>query len=392
MRPRLAVAVALAVLAGAALAAAQQNQAIGVSPDRVTVADAQPGESYVRTVTFQHQYDSPGTIRVEVDGPEAAWVTTQPASPFTMPARSNRQVEVTIAIPGGAGPGGHNTTLRFVRQADPTPGSSSVEVSAGVHLDIAVGGAPQPRIAYLSARVEDAHAGDPVHAFVLAENDGNVRATAQANGTVLPFAADSPTLSDAAGSLVLLPGEQGEVPLTFPAGLAVGQYRARLTAAGFDQTLPFKVAVGAAPDLALRALVHAPRGTARQPVPIDGWVTEQGKADVRAAVLHADVRKGSQVLATLESDPAAVAKGASANLTVTWTPPGPGTYTILAHATYDGYETMPNTSVLNVDPARAGDWLWLVLLLALLLAVVAILVAWRKRRKDEARAKGKAKR
>src|SRR5689334_18958986 len=177
----------------------QSGEALGVAPDRITILGAQGGETYVRIVSLQHQYDTAGTIRVEVDGPESAWLRTDPASPFTMPARTNRAVAATFSIPPNATPGVHNSTLRFVREATGTPSGSgaSVEVSAGIHLSITVGGEPVVRLAYLSARVEDAAQGEPVRAFVLARNDGNVRATANVAGQVLPFAGDAPVLANA---------------------------------------------------------------------------------------------------------------------------------------------------------------------------------------------------
>jgi hypothetical protein len=369
---------------------AQSGEALGVAPDRVTVEDAQAGETYVRGVSLQHQYDSEGTIRVQVDGPESAWVTTDPASPFTMPPRTNRAVAVTIAIPGNALPGAHNTTLRFIRGASEQPSGTgaAVEVSAGIHLDLLVGGEPVENLTYLSARVEDAAQGDPVHAFVTARNDGNVRATAQASGQVLPFEADAPVLANATGSIVLLPGEEGEVPVSFAAALEVGQYRANLTAGAFAATLPFKVTPQGhpAPDGTLRAITHIPRATAHQPVALLAWFENSGAVAIDSAAAHVEVHRGGAggpLLAELDSAPAALQPGQHANLTMTWTPPKEGTYTLVGRVAYDGFTTLPNENLLNVVPAEVPFPWWFVVLVAI--ALVAVLVAWWwRRRRDHA--------
>lgn len=380
----------------APVATAQSGEALGVAPDRVAILDAQAGETYVRGVTLQHQFDSQGTIRVEVDGPESAWVTTDPASPFTMPARTNRAIAVTVAIPGNASPGGHNTTLRFVREAQQQPSGTgnAVEVSAGVHLDLTVGGDAVERVTYLDARVEDAAQGDPVHAFVRARNDGNVRSTAQASGQVLPFGADSPILANATGSLVLLPGEEGEVPLAFTAALEPAQYRARLAAQGFNATLPFKVAARGqvAPDGVLRAITHVPRATAGHPLDVALWFQNTGNVSIASAVAHVEVRRGGpdgEVLTRLESDASALEAGGNANLTVTWSPPETGTYTLVGHVTYDGYETLPDVDRLTAAPGGAPFPWWFVILVAIAASAVLASWAWRKRKDRQKRRLGR---
>jgi hypothetical protein len=381
---RLAPLALAAVLAAALPVPAQPGEALGVAPGRVAVAGAQPGEAYVRTVALQHQFDSAGTIRVEVDGAEAAWVTTDPPSPFTMPARTNRAVTVTVAVPGAAPAGDHNTTLRFVRQSADLPVGSgaSVQVSAGIHLAFSVGGEPAERISYGGGRVEDAAPGEPVRAFVRARNEGNVRATAHASGQVLPFADGAPALAAADGSLVLLPGEEGEVPLSFAAALEPGQYRARLVAGGVDTTLPFKVtpAGEAAPDGTLRAIVHVARASAGRPVDIHLWFENTGASGIEAAVARVEVRRGGAALATLESGAVALLPGQHANLTVSWTPPAAGTYDLMGRVTYDGYETPANANLLNAGPPEAPvPWWWLLAPAGAATAAVGGAWAWRRR-------------
>ena len=368
------------------------GEGLGVSPPAIGLADAQPGETYLRTVQVQNPSDTPSGIGLQRSGTVAAWTTTDPPGNFTIPAHGVQDVELAITVPSGAALGDHSGQLTFIADPKEPPSGtgSTFRPAVGLLLNASVGGEAVERHAWISARVEDAVAGDPVHAFVLVRNEGNVRTTVEAEGEVLPFAADSPMLAVASGSLVVLPGEEAEVPVTFAAGLAVGQYRARLTADGFEATLPFKVtAPGAtAPDGDLHAIRGPARAPAQRPVRLDAWFENTGSAPIAAATFHGEVRQDDGLLATLDSESLVVPAGGSVNLTVYWTPPGPGTYVVSGHVTYDGYQTLPKETILNITPGEGnvgGDWWWWLLLVLVVLALVAILWAWRKGRKDRAR-------
>jgi hypothetical protein len=384
---------ALALLLSSALAGAQgPGEGLGLSPPSVRVADAQAGETYLRSVEVQNPSDTPSGIGIQRSGDAAAWTTTDPPGNFTIPARGVQRVALSIAVPAGASLGNHSGQLTFVADPKEAPdgSGSSFRPAVSLQIDLTLGGEASVRLAYLDARVEDAPQGQPVHAFVTVRNDGNVRSTAEAAGTVLPFAADSPALSQADGSLVVVPGETAEVPVTFAAGLAAGQYRARLTAAGFEDTLPFKVTAPGtvAPDGDLRALLAPARPVAGRPVRLDAWFENTGSPSIASAAFHGEVRQDGELLATVDSGSLVVPAGQSVNLTAYWTPPRAGTYVVSGHVTYDGYQTLPKETLLNITPGEGslgGDWWWLLLLLVIVLSLVAILWAWRKGRKDRRR-------
>jgi hypothetical protein len=367
------------------------GEGLGVSPPRIDLADAQAGETYLRTVQVQNPTDTPSGIGIQRSGVVADWTTSDPAGNFTIPAHSTRNVALTIRVPGGAALGSHSGQLTFIADPkEPPSGSGSTfRPAVGLLLNATVGGEAVTRVTWLSARVEDAVRGDPVHAFVLARNDGNVRATAEAQGAVLPFAADEPVLAEADGSRVLLAGETAEVPVTFDAGLDIGQYRARLRAGGLEETLPFKVTAPglAAPDGELRAIVVPARSPADRPVRMDAWFRNTGNTTIASATFHGEARQDGDLLATVKSESLVVPPGGSVNLTTYWTPPRAGVYLVSGHVTYDGYQTLPKESILNVTPGGAADlvsWWWLLLLL-ILLALLAIWWAWRKGRRDQQR-------
>lgn len=388
MRLRAALLPAL-LLAALAPAALSQAESWGVAPASVMVQGAQPGQSYLAKVQLQNQFDSPAQVTVERSGEAGGWTTLDAPASFTLAARSSRDVTLTIAVPAAQGPGTAEGQVTFFREPDGAPAGSgsATRRGAGVLLRVEVGGTAVERIAWSSPRVPDAAEGAPVRAFATAHNEGNVRSTARLAGDILPLEGDG-ALRNGTGTLTLLPGEQGEVEVAFPAGLAAGQYRARLRADGFDQALPFKVvpAGTVAPDGELRAILHAPRATAGQPVRIDAWFHNTGAQPIQAARFKAEVLREGTLVAPLESDALAVAPGEAVNLTVYWTPAATGTHTIVGTVLYDGYTTPESQSILAVS--RAGGqslgWWWLALL-ALLLAIAAWL--WGRRRSRGTRKK-----
>ncbi|MHB1261912.1 MAG: COG1470 family protein [Thermoplasmatota archaeon] len=381
----------LALLAvGAGLAAGQPApESFGVTP-RVTVEDAQAGETYLLQVTVQNHLDSESTITVTTQGEGGSWISTDPASGFRMPAQSDRSVQVTVVVPAGAGPGNRTPLLTFTTEPK-GGGSQPVSVGASTHVDINVGGNVVAKLTWLDGRAEDALEGQPVPAFVQVRNDGNVRTTAEATGQCLHFEDGDLVLGNATGSLVVLPGEVAEVPLQFTDHLHVGQYRARLGAAdgSFQVEDEFKVfgAGERAPDGILRAITHVPYGSVGKPLRLDAWFENVGNVTVNSAAFHGEVQRDGELLATLDSEGLVVPAGAHANLTAYWTPPSAGTYLVTGHVTYDGYKTLGSQSPLNVRASAGGvaSWWWILIVLVVL-TLLAWLWAWRKGRRDAEKA------
>lgn len=379
----------------AAFPASGQQENFGVTPGTITLPDAQVGQSYLRTVTVQNQLDSASTITVEAQGEFGSWLTTDPASGFRIAARTNKAVVVTVAVPPTAGPGQHATIVTFTTEPKGTVTGSGqqVRLSAGATFNITVGGEPIRHITWGEARVADAQADEPVIARVVARNEGNVFDEAIVTGTIIPFEADTPILSEATGHKGLRPGESGEVEVTFPPGLEVGQYRAKLRSTqidALDVTLAFKVVVPGSivPSGTFRGINHEPFGFTGEPIRLDAWFHNDGTVRVVAAKFKAEVRQDGRLLAPLESDALTVPSGAHANLTVYWTPPAAGTYVVNGTILYDGYFTLPGQSIVNVkDKAGAGGgggvpWVWLMLLLLLILVIMVVI--FRPRRKKDA--------
>lgn len=365
-----------------------QAAAYGVTPATLVVEDAIAGQSYERTVTLQNQLDSPSTITVEVQGESGAWVTADPGSGFTVPARTNRDVRLVITVPATRGPGMAEGVVAFTTEPKSSGSGSAVRLSAAVRLNVSVGGEAVVDFAWGPVRAPNANTAKPPEGFAQVTNTGNVEATARVRAVVTK--GDSPdAIAQADGELKLLPGASGEVPIPFANPLEVGAYWMRFAAqdgSGHTDQAQFQVTEPGAPVGSLLALVHEARPTEDLPVRIDGRFLNEGSVDIQSARLKAEVWQGNELRAALESDALAVAAGKTANLTVYWTPPEAGTYTIKGHVVYDGYLTPENVSPVNVQGASglalgAGYWLWL-LVAAFLLALLILVLLFVRRRRD----------
>jgi hypothetical protein len=390
-----AAPLALALLALVALlptppAGAQAGcNSLGVPP-RVEVQDAQPGQSYQRSIGLQNPCDYGRTITVQLEGAAGAWGSTAPSSGFSLPPHTQQDVRLTLAVPAGAGPGLRQGQVRFVAEATDGPAGSGahVRVGADVLLNITVGGEPVVKMAWVDARTNDTDTQTPPLGIATARNDGNVRSDATMAATVTALGANA-TLASATGTASADAGATFDVAVQFTTVLATGQYTMHFSStspAGFRKDVDFSVAPPGfhPPHGTLLALLHPAYAPTGDLVRIDGSFRNDGTVPIQSAVLKAEVRQGARLLATLQSDALAVPPGAQVNLTVYWPPPAAGAYALHGQVLYDGYLSHPNDSTLNVQgsPVLPGGFsLWMVwVLLALVAAAVAGWLLWRRRR------------
>lgn len=391
----LALALALALLAPALpLAQAQEGQSLGITPPNVEVAGAQRGQSYQRTVTVQNQFDTPTVLTVEPLGAAGAWTASVPGTGHEVPPRTSQPLTLTIAVPADAANGVHTGFLRIVAEPKGQPDGSgfALRYAVAVVLNITVGGEAIVNLRGVDARAEDVEAGHPPVVAATMENLGNVRAAARATAEVL----DAATRASVPGALGtgevpdVRPGQQVEVPLAFPAALPPGTYLARVRSpddAGFERVVEFKVvppgSLGKKGEL--RALEHEPWVQAGHPVKVVCRFANTGPAAIAGARCSGEVLLDGRLVGVFESPALVVAPGAIANLTAYATPDRAGTYTLVAKVTYDGFESRPNESLLNVQGGAAspggGGFDPFLLGLALIgIAVVAAVAALRRRR------------
>ncbi|MEA3203718.1 MAG: hypothetical protein QOI63_1397 [Thermoplasmata archaeon] len=392
--PTWTLALALALLAlPSGPVAAQGCDSLGVSPVTVQVPDAQPAQSYQRTLSVQNPCTYGRTVTVQFEGAAGGWATSNPGSGFALPPQSTQNVRLTLAVPAGTGPGERQGLVRFVAEATDAPGGSgaSVRVAVAVPLNVTVGGDPIVALAWMGARTNDTDTQTPPVGVAELRNEGNVRSAGTMAATVSAFG-DNATIFSAMGTGSADPGASAEVQVAFHDTLPVGQYTMHFSSQeppGFRAAVDFNVAPPGLhpPHGTLLALLHAAYAATGDVARIDGRFSNDGSVRIQSAVLKAEVRQGDRLLAALQSDALAVPPGTQVNLTVYWTPPAAGSYTVVGHVVYDGYLSHTTESILNVagSPVLAGGfpwWLWLALA-----AAIGVIVGgyawWHRRRKPQ---------
>jgi hypothetical protein len=388
-RPVAVAAALVALCAAAAFAGAQGDPSLGVSPGEIALPDAQPGQTTHVAGSIQNQGSSDAATftvkRPPQFGPASGWVAVDAGETFVVPARTRMPLDFAITPPEAVGPGHHLGQLNLCHMS-----SSTVETCYGIHLNVTVGGEQRRQVTWVGATVDDVQVGHSLLANLTARNDGNVRATAQAHADVTPFGGGS-VVAQGNGSLVLDPGQSGDVVIVLGAGLPIGQYLVRVTStdpAGFDETLDAKVtAEGVAPDGWLRAITVPVRVPAGKPVTIAAWFESTGDVPVASARFSAQVLKDGSVVAQLGSEPVAVPAHAHANLTTVWTPASAGSYRIVGHVEYDGFRTTDSEGVVEVGRASGVSWLLvgIVALLFVAAVVLAVLVLRQRRGRTKSR-------
>lgn len=360
----LAAMVATAALAvPSAVSAAQQpsTESLGVTPAEVTLPDSQRGETYVRQVSIQNEFDTPTHVTLELGGETGGWATTSPAHSLTVAAREHVDVQVRVEVPSDAANGAHAGFLRVVADAKQQPDGSgfALRYAVAVPLNVTVGGEQVVRMRWDSVHAENVETGTPPALVASAVNEGNVRTVARVRADVLPFSSDT-VLASAEGAVEVLPGERAQLRVAFDAPLPEGQYRVRVHAepdGGAEaRIVAFKVLPpgSLSKDGFLRYIEHEPRVQPGQPVKLSAVFENTGKAPIGRAKLLAEVYVDGVLVAVVESDPRVVGVGERVNLTAFYTPATGGVHRIVGHVSYDGFDAMPTESLIAVEAAPAA--------------------------------------
>lgn len=343
---------------------APRTESLGVTPAEVQVPDAQRGESYLRQVSIQNEFDSPTRVTLELSGETGGWATTLPADALTVGPREHATLEVRLAVPDDAANGVHSGQLRVVAEAKQAPDGSgfALRYAVAIPLNVTVGGDQVVRMRWVDVQSPDVETGTPPSVVAAALNEGNVRTVARLRAELMPFASEE-VLATAEGFTEVLPGARGEVRVAFDEALPEGQYRVRVqaepaSAAEPPRVLAFKVLPPGSLDKdgLLRYIAHEPRVVAGQPVKLSAMFENTGTTSIGRAKLVAEVYVDGVLVAVVESEPRVVGVGEQANLTAFYTPTSGGVHRIVGRVTYDGYEAMPSEGILTVrDDATSAS-------------------------------------
>lgn len=385
-RGRVVLLVAALVAAPLAAPVAAEDESIGVTPTGISILDAQPGETYLETITVQNEFDTTTRITLDPVGEVGDWTRTEPTGPFEIPARTHRTIDAYITVPADAFIGPHEGFLRVTAEAKEEPNGSgySIRWSVAVTLDVIVGGDPVVDLGWVGPRADDVEIGTSPKVSVGVVNEGNTQTTARAEAEILPHEGDE-VLAAASASVTTIPGERERIAFPFETPLPEGQYRVRIASrpdAVFEETVPFKVVPPGmlGKDGRIRYLDHAPRADVGEPVKIVALFENTGNTTISRAKLGLEARLDGSLVEVLGSDGLVAPSGRTTNLTVYFTPDEPGRYRLVGVVNYDGFETPENEGVLTVGGMEASAGATTLLVVVLLLAGVGAGALWLRRR------------
>lgn len=350
---------ALAVLPMAASVSAQ-DESIGVTPAEISIVDAQPGETYLKQITIQNEFDTTTRITLDPMGEVGDWTRTEPVGPFEIPARTHRTIDAYITVPSDAFVGQHEGFLRVIAEAKEEPDESGYGIrwSVAVTLNVTVGGDPIVDLRFVDPQARDVEIGTSPKVSVGVVNEGNTQTTATAKAEILPLEGDE-VLATASASVTTIPGEQARIAFPFESALPEGQYRARITSqpdAVFEETVPFKVVPPGmlGKDGRIRYLDHDPRADVGETVKVVALFENTGNTTISRAKLSLEAWLDGDLVEVLGSEGLVAPAGQTTNLTVYFTPEDPGRYRLVGVVNYDGFETPDNEGVLTVGGAAAA--------------------------------------
>lgn len=386
--PSRARLVALALLIPLLLPVASAAQSLGVTPAEIEVSGAQRGQTYVREVTLQNQFDTPSTFTVEREGETGAWARIEPSEEIVVPPRSDHPVLIVLDVPADAANGAHEGAIRFVGAAKERPEGSgfALRYAVAVPLHVELGGPQRLLLRYVEARASDVEVGTPARVLVSVLNEGNVRAEARASGQVLDFAGTE--VARATNATQLRPGERVEIEILLPATLPEGTYRVLALpegAAALAETSFKVVPVGTlGKEGVLRYLRHEPSVQGGLPVRVTGVFENTGAAAIARARLVGEVWQGDRLVAVFTSDELATASGETTELVAYFTSPVSGELRLVAHVVYDGFRSPPNEGILVAGELREGSkapWILGGAIGLVVVASAAVVLARRSRRR-----------
>lgn len=379
--------VPLLLAAGPATA---QSGSLGVTPAELRVEQAQEGERYGRQVTIQNVLDTPTVFTLKLRGDLEAWTTTAPADRLEVPAQTNAKLQVKFDVPSDAYIGSHTGFLTIEADPGDQPEGSGLATSWAVTvlLNVTVGGDPFQEVIWSQATAQDVEAGTPPIGSVNVANTGNVVTLAQARAQILDFH-DDEVLAETQAQSSVIPGRTQTLQFEFDDPLPEGQYRMRFRSiaptASYEATDTFKVVPPGALGKAgiLRFIEHEPWVAAGEPVRLAAVFDNTGNVTIARAGFTAEVYRGDRLVGVVESPSLVVLPGETQELAAFYEPQERGKHIIVGRVNYDGFETEPSESILNVQssgPASLGAMLpWL-----LLAAVVVAGTGWALWRRRQA--------
>lgn len=224
-------ACALALPAGAHRAAAQG--ALGISPTEVDFGVIGAGGVSVSEITITNGADEARSVDVSVVGDDASWFSVHRTAVgalddaeeidlVILEPSGSQTVHVRAAVPDDADPAVSTASVRIVERSE----DRTVLLGAEVPVRVTVVGEAEVRGSIVSVDVADVGEDEPVELQVRLANDGTTSFEAVVDALASPIDPDAGAPRSASSDpLVVLPGDEAAVRLSYDEGFTAGDHR-----------------------------------------------------------------------------------------------------------------------------------------------------------------------
>ncbi len=301
-------------------------------------------------------------IEISAGGPFANWIFFHPGKKFSIPAKSSYRLKAYIEPPADIANGVYNGTIYVLSKPRRIPVVEgyglSIETAITLFVFVDITGEQIIRYGVKSISAETAEEGDPISFTFTGMNTGNVRTSPVARIEIYNWNRSALMKRESFTLEETLPTtERTYVVNVSSNGLSEGQYWANVSVLvsgnliGSDLKTFDIVKKGslARTGELLHVSVNTPWARTGDIVRIDPVFKNTGQVPA-SAKFKGEVYIDEMLLDTLESDVIEIQPGASANLTVYYTPKRPGRYTVSGAVYYSGKITYEKGTVINVLP------------------------------------------
>jgi hypothetical protein len=377
---------------------------LGVSPSQMIVPNLSKGARLERTFILSRSDPKEDLhFTAIMEGATKDWTALDKGMNFTMSAGEKRfPITIIVNVPKDAANGEYKGGVRLVSSLDSDGiegnGASTI-LAALIQTDFTVTGEQILEYDVSSISIKNFEEGSPLDISVMIINAGNV--TARPTKIHLEiydkFNRELLESQDIIEMKSVAPFTTGDIIISAPTKLEIGQYWARISAYKDEallkaENLVFEiVAVGSLQKKGnLKEIICNKKADIGEIVKITGVFENNGQSDYYAKFV-AEIFKSGKLIKLIESDLVNISKGKIENLSVYFTPDLSGEYTVKSHVFYAGEKTpekefkisvgnigwLASISLSGVNPVTAG----IIFLIFIVAIIISAIFLKKKRRK-----------
>jgi uncharacterized membrane protein len=360
---------------------------LGVSPSQMVVQNLSKGSHAEETFILSRSDPKEDLhFKVIAEGATKDWTTLDRGMEFTMPAGEQRfPVIVKVDIPKDAANGEYKGLIRLASSSKSSKGmvgsGTSVALSVLIQTDLTITGEQVLKYDVSSIGIQNIEEGSPLDVLVTINNTGNVEAHPTKVHVEVFDKLNTELLEsqDIAEMGSVAPFTTGDIAISIPTKLGIGQYWARISAYKDEallkkQDLVFEIVpLGSLKKKGnLKNLIFNQKAGVGETVKITGVFENTGESNY-SAKLVAEIYKNEKMIKAVESDLANMKSGKTENLSAYFTPDVAGKYTAKVHVAYSGEKTQEKQAIISVGGAGLFS-LASVIIISLLILIVAVII------------------